>query len=164
MHILDNVILFMFLSFVAGIVVDPILRRLTNYGSLSNRYLFSNPRVYELLGVRMYKCFLKSSPMGSFNKNIHIPKKGDLETMRAVRNNMASAEMSHWVGFILMLAMTFPVWFYRGAIVGVAYIIFNMLGNLYPCMLQQYNKRRLINLISVIEKRQKENSGTPNLL
>ncbi len=42
-----------------------------------------------------------------------------------------------------MLAMTLIAWWNRGTNAGLAFLFFNVLGNLYPCMLQQYNKRRL---------------------
>lgn len=154
MHILDNVIFFLFLSFVVGIIVDPILRRVTNYESLSTRYLFAKNSTYESLGVLSFRRFLSVTPLGSFNRDIHFTEKRDLETLRTIRNHMATAEMSHWVGFISMLGVTAAAWSYRGPIVGIAYVLFNLLGNVYPCFLQQYNKRRLERLISMSERRE----------
>ena len=66
---------------------------------------------------------------------------------------MATAEISHWVGFIVMLFLTGVAWWYRGAIVGLLYVLFNLIGNVYPCLLQQYNKRRLERLILIAEQR-----------
>ena len=153
MHVLDNVILIMFLSFVVGMFADPILRRSTDYESLSTKYLFSRSQTYERLGVLWYRWFLQVTPFGSFNKEIRFTKNRDLDTLKVVRDRIASAEMSHWVGFVVMLGMTAIAWWYRGAVVGFSYLVFNWLGNVYPCLLQQYNKRRLGRLIAVAEKR-----------
>lgn len=153
MNVLDNVILFMFLSFVVGVVVDPVLRRVTNYDWLSTRYLFAKQKTYERLGVMWFRRFLLVTPLGSFNRDIHITKERDLETLKATRDHMATAEMSHWVGFAFMLGMTPIAWVNRGSTVGTSYLVFNLLGNVYPCLLQQYNKRRIERLILAMEKR-----------
>ncbi len=153
MHLLDNVILFMFLSFVVGVCVDPILRRVTDYEKLSTRYLFSDLAAYERLGVLWYRRFLLVTPVGSFNTSIHFDKNRDLEKLTEIRDHMATAEISHWVGFVVMLIMTVVAWWYRGAFIGLLYLLFNLLGNVYPCLLQQYNKRRLERLISVAKRR-----------
>ena len=153
MHPLDNAILFTFLSFVVGVIADPILRRVTDYESLSRKYLFNDARMYERIGVLWFRRVLLVTPLGSFNGNIRFENKRDLSTLKTIRDHMATAEMSHWVGFLLMLAMTFVAWWHRGTIVGLSYVAFNLLGNMYPCLLQQYNKRRLDRLISVMETR-----------
>ena len=153
MHLLDNVILVTFLSFVVGVFADPILRRVTDYESLSTRYLFADAETYELFCVLWFRWFLQVTPLGRFNRDIHFTGKRDLATLKTIRDHMATAEMSHWVGFMSMLAMTFVAWWHRGTIVGLSYVAFNLLGNVYPCLLQQYNKRRLDRLISVIENR-----------
>ncbi len=157
MQLLDNFILFMFLSFVVGVIVDPILRRTTNYEWLSTRYLFSDSKTYEKIGILWFQKFLKVTPLGSFNGDIKFTHKRDLATLKAIRDQMATAEISHWVGFALMLGLTIVAWFTRGTVVGLGYILFNLLGNVYPSLLQQYNKRRLSRVISTLEKRSPSN-------
>ena len=160
MHLLDNVILILFLSFVVGVMVDPILRRMAPYESLSRRYLFSDSKTYESLGVLRYRDFLLATPFGSFNRDIHFSTSRDLKTLERIRDHMATAEMSHWVGFIAMLIVNGIAWWYRGPVLGLAYLSMNLLGNIYPCLLQQYNKRRLERLILVIERRSGDSGQT----
>ena len=152
MNLLDNVIMVMFLSFVVGIVVDPALRRMTNYEWLSTRYLFRNSRTYEALGILWFRRLLEVTPLGSFNRDLKFSKDRDLKTFLRIRSHMASAEMSHWIGFVTMLALTFVAWWHRGTLVGIGYVFFNLFGNVYPSMLQQYNKRRLCRLIELAER------------
>jgi hypothetical protein len=52
-----------------------------------------------------------------------------------------------------MLVLNVAAWWYRGLTIGLAYLILNILGNLYPCLLQQYNKRRLTRVIAATKKR-----------
>lgn len=153
MNLLDNVVMIMFLSFVVGVVADPILRRLTDYEKLSSHYVFRESKTYEAIGILWFRRFLKWTPFGSFNKDIRFTSKRDLAEFRAIRNSMATAEISHWVGFTTMFLLTFVAWCSRGPIVGIAYVVFNILGNVYPALLQQYNKRRLSRLILTAEKR-----------
>lgn len=153
MNLLDNVIMMMFLSFIVGVIVDPILRRTTNYEKLSSQYVFRDSKTYEAVGLLWFRRFLKLTPLGSFNSEIRFTSKRELDEFRTIRDRMARAEISHWVGFVTMLILTFVAWWCRGPIVGIAYVVFNVFGNVYPALLQQYNKRRLGRLILVAEKR-----------
>lgn len=156
MNLLDNVIMWMFLSFVVGAMVDPILRKTTNYEKLSSLYVFRESKTYEAIGILWFRRFLKWTPFGSFNSDICFKSKRDLNEFRAIRESMASAEISHWVGFAAMLLLTLVALWYRGPVIGFAYVVFNLLGNVYPALLQQYNKRRLLRLILTAERRMLE--------
>ena len=153
MNLLDNVILMMFLSFVVGVIVDPILRRTTSYEALSSKYAFRDSKTYEVIGILWFRRLLKWTPLGSFNRDIRFTSKRDLGEFRTILDSMASAEISHWVGFVAMLILTFVACWYRGPIVGFGYVVFNIFGNVYPAFLQQYNKRRLCRLILAAEQR-----------
>jgi hypothetical protein len=152
-RLLNNPIVILFLSFFVGIIADPMLRRLTTYDWLSTRYLFASSKTYEKLGVLLYRKLLLANPFRMLNAKIFLTKNRDLASLKSVREAMATSEVSHWVGFVAMLGLTIFAWWHRGSLVGLAYLFCNIIGNLYPCLLQQYNKRRLDQLISVLEKR-----------
>ena len=143
----------LFISFMVGIVGDPIFRRSRSYERLSSLYLFRDLKTYERLGVLWFRKFLACTPFGWLNQSICITKERDLGAFRALLDRMAAAEMSHWVAFVAMLGMTAVAWAYRGWQFGVAGLAVNVLGNLYPCWLQQYNKRRLLKHIAALERR-----------
>lgn len=143
----------MFLSFLAGVFADSMLRRMPSYGWLSSQYLFANPKTYERLGVLWFRRFLLATPLRLFNTSICFNKRSDLELLKKIRGHIASAEMGHWVGFVTMLGLMFVAWWNYGLKVGLGYLVLNVVGNLYPCLLQQYNKRRLDRVIAVLEKR-----------
>ncbi len=153
MHLLDNVIAAMFLSFFIGFIADLAIRRLPVYRWMSTRFLFANPATYEAIGVLWYRKLLLATPLRSFNPNIRFTKSRDLDSLKNVRTIMAAAEVSHWLGFMAMLAMTVVAWWFRGPVIGMIYVLFNILGNVYPCLLQQYNKSRLYPLIDALERR-----------
>lgn len=152
--LLGNPIAMMFLSFLAGVFADSLLRRMASYEWLSSRYLFANHKAYERLGVLWFRKFLLATPLRLFNTHIRFTKNTNLDLLKRVREHIASAEIGHWVGFMVMLGLMIVAWWYYGSKVGLGYLFLNVLGNFYPCLLQQYNKRRLGQVIAVLEKRE----------
>ncbi|WMW80905.1 hypothetical protein RF679_01160 [Undibacterium cyanobacteriorum] len=153
MNILNNAVAMMFLSFIIGVFVDLALRRMAIYESISGRFLFADEKTYERFGVALYRKILLATPLRFFNTQIKIPKNRDLQLLKDIRKHIAAAEVSHWVGFVVMMVATIYAWMNFGPKIGLSFVVLNVLGNLYPCMLQQYNKRRLYQLIAAIERR-----------
>ncbi|XLZ71006.1 hypothetical protein ABT364_03310 [Massilia sp. SR12] len=154
MQVLNNPIAIMFLSFIVGVLADLVLRRLPFYGWMSARYLFADAKTYESLGVERYRKILLATPLRLFNNTIKLPKKRDLQLLKEIRQHIATAEVSHWVGFAVMMVLTIHAWNSYGPKIGLSFVFFNIIGNLYPCLLQQYNKKRLYQLIAVMERRE----------
>lgn len=139
---------------MVGIIADPLLRRLRAYQWLSTRYLFVHSKTYERVGVLWFRRFLLATPLRFFNQSIRLTTSREPALLKQVRERIATAEVSHWVAFVSMLALTTFAWWHHGLTVGLSYVALNVVGNLYPCLLQQYNKRRLALLISVLENRE----------
>ena len=153
MNLLNNAVAVMFLSFIIGVFADLFLRRLPLYESISGRFLFADEKIYERLGVAWFRRVLLATPLRLFNTQIKIPQNRDLQLLKDIRKHIATAEVSHWVGFAVMMVATIYAWMNYGPKIGLSFVVLNVLGNLYPCMLQQYNKRRLYQLIAAIERR-----------
>ncbi len=109
--------------------------------------------MYEKLGVLWFRRFLLATPLRFINQSIHFTTSRDLAVLKEVRERMASAEVSHWVAFAGMLAVTPFAWWHFGLIAGLSFVAVNVIGNLYPSLLQQHNKRRLAELIAIVEAR-----------
>ena len=144
----------MFLSFIVGVFAELVLRRMPFYGWMSARNLFADSKTYERLGVERVRKILLATPLRMFNTNIKLPKNRDLQLLKDIRQHIATAEVSHWVGFAVMMALTVYAWNSCGPKTGLSFVFFNTVGNLYPCLLQQYNKRRLYQLIAIMERRE----------
>ena len=157
MSLLGNPVAVMFLSFLFGMIGNAILRRLSFYERFSTRYLFSGLKPYESLGVLWYRSILLATPLRFFNSDIRFSANRSLATLDSVLMHMMNAEVAHWVGFAAMLVLNFAAWWYFGFKMALAYLILNILGNFYPCLLQQYNRRRLTRVITAINVR----SGSP---
>ena len=153
--ILGNPVAVVFLSFIFGMMGNAILCRLAIYEWLSNRFLFSGLKPYERLGVLWYRKILLATPLRYFNTNIRFSANRDLATLDSVMMHMKNAEAAHWVGFAAMLTIGFVAWAYIGLKMALAYLILNAFGNLYPCLLQQYNRHRLTKVITSTKRRGK---------
>ncbi|RZT09457.1 hypothetical protein SAMN05216319_2116 [Duganella sp. CF402] len=161
MQFLGNPIAVMFLSFIIGVIADLVLRRMPFYSWISARYVFADSKTYEILGVGWFRKILLATPLRMFNTNIKLPKNRDLQLLKEIRKHIATAEVSHWVGFAVMMVATIYAWSAYGPKTGVSFVFFNTVGNLYPCLLQQYNKRRLYQLIAVMEQRAQAAAVSP---
>lgn len=156
--LLGNPVAVMFLSFILGMIGNAILRRVAIYRKFSDLYLFSGSKTYERLGVLWYRRVLLATPLRFFNQDIRFSANRSLETLESVRVHMVNAEVSHWVAFAIMLGFSVTAWWYYGFKMALAFLVFNMLGNVYPCLLQQYNRRRLSRLITASVRRSKRSA------
>ncbi len=151
--LLGNPLAVMFLSFLFGMMGNAILRPLAIYERISSRYLFSGSKPYERLGVLWYRWILLATPLRFFNTSIRFSAKRDLATLDSIMIHMKNAEVSHWIGFATMLAVNFIAWRYLGLRIASTYLLLNIFGNLYPCLLQQYNRHRLTRVVTAIKLR-----------
>ncbi len=97
-------------------------------------------RLYERLGVRLVKRLLRRGPLALFNPGLHLPAERTPETLTRLENRMRAAEASHLILFVLSLSIVA-----HGAVRGwwsaaSSTLLFNVLVNGYPVMLQRYNR------------------------
>ena len=100
-------------------------------------------RVYERLGVRLIKRLLRRGPLALFNPGLHLPATRTAANVAALEQRMCAAEASHAILFVLTLAIVAHA-AARGWWLGAAAtLVFDVLVNGYPVMLQRYNRARL---------------------
>ena len=100
-------------------------------------------RLYELLGVRLVKRLLRRGPLAVFNPHLHLPAERTPANLAALDQRMRDAEASHSILFVATLGVAAAEaaagwWSTAGWIV-----LFNLLVNGYPVMLQRYNRALL---------------------
>ena len=100
-------------------------------------------RVYERLGVRFAKRLLRRGPLAVFNPGLHLPHERTPERLARLDQTMRDAEASH----AILLVLTLGVVTYAGArgwwVAAGCTLLFDLLVNGYPVMLQRYNRARL---------------------
>ena len=99
--------------------------------------------LYERLGVRLVKRLLRRGPLAAFNPDLHLPVEPTVMNMTHLDQRMRDAEASHFI----LLVLTFGVVVHAAARSwwGAAAwtVVFDVLLNGYPVMLQRYNRARL---------------------
>ena len=102
-------------------------------------------RVYERLGVRIVKWLLRRGPLAVFNPDLHLPPP-DARTPEAIarlEQGMRDAEASHAILLVVTVAVAAQAAL-RGWWAAAAWtLLFDVLVNGYPVMLQRYNRARL---------------------
>lgn len=100
-------------------------------------------RRYEKVGVLVAKRVLRRGPMQIFNPDLRLPTIRDPQSLAKLDRAMRSAETNHVVMFlVVLLAIAHAI--VRGWWDAAAWILlFNILINGYPVMLQRYNRARL---------------------
>jgi hypothetical protein len=97
-------------------------------------------RVYEILGIRVAKRALRRGPLAAFNPDLHLPSEPDPDRIERLDGRMRDAEASHAILFVLTIGVALNA-IVRGWVhAGVATILFDVLLNGYPMMLQRYNR------------------------
>lgn len=100
-------------------------------------------RVYELLGVRGIKALLRRGPFALFNPKLHLPSEPTPERLAALDRHMRIAEASHAYLFVLTLPWAAWAAMHGAFAAAAATVLFDVLVNGYPVMLQRYNRARL---------------------
>lgn len=96
--------------------------------------------VYERLGVRVAKRMLRRGPFARFNPRLHLPRTLDDAAIVRLDAHMCEAEASHAILLLATLGVAVHAavrgWWWAAA----ATVLFDLLVNGYPVMLQRYNR------------------------
>lgn len=99
--------------------------------------------LYERLGVRLWKTALRRGPLAAFNPNLHLPAEHTAANLADLEQHMLTAEASHALLLVAMLPVVVHAAF-RGWWAAAAWtLLFDVLVNGYPVMLQRYNRALL---------------------
>jgi hypothetical protein len=104
-------------------------------------------QVYERLGVRLFKRLVRRGPLSIFSPTLRFPKEKTISALRHLDDEMRKAETGHVFIFMLMLLFSSYA-LLRGWFDAVGWmLVFNVIINGYPIMLQRYNRIKLQELI-----------------
>ncbi|MEO0341212.1 MAG: hypothetical protein AAF242_18620 [Bacteroidota bacterium] len=99
------------------------------------------------IGMNGFKWIVKNTFFKGFNQNIKFKSSAKLEEVKAIRQEMTFSEISHLIAFVLLLLVSIGLVFFNLTTFSLCLLIFNVLMNLYPSLLQQQNKRRIDRLM-----------------
>jgi hypothetical protein len=102
-----------------------------------------DPRLYELLGVKVVKQLLRRGPLAVFNPGLHLPAERSPGRLAELEQGMKTAEASHFVLLVVTLGVVMNAaargWWVAAGLT----LLFDVLMNGYPVMLQRYNRALL---------------------
>lgn len=111
-------------------------------------------RVYELLGVRVAKRLLRRGPLAVFAPALRLPDVPTGDALARLQERMREAEAMHGVLFVASLGVVVNA-AVRGWWDAAGWtLLFNVLINAYPVMLQRYNR-------ALLRHRFGQDAGTP---
>ncbi len=100
-------------------------------------------QVYENLGIRLFKKLVRRGPLTIFSPTLHFPKEKSVAAYQNLESEMRKAETGHVLAFMLMLLFVGYA-LLNGWLDAVMWmLLFNILINGYPVMLQRYNRIKL---------------------
>lgn len=99
--------------------------------------------VYERVGVRLVKRLLRRGPFAVFNPGLHLPPERRPEQLARLDQKMRDAEASHAILLVLTLAVVVHAAVRGWWVAAGCTLVFDVLVNGYPVMLQRYNRARL---------------------
>ena len=141
-----------FCSWTIGLLVNTAILKKSWYSKMSNFNIIKSDDVNKYMGLPLMRSIIRKSFWRKFNPTLKISKRPDCDELLALRHEMTSAEIGHFVAFIAIL-ITVGILMILEKLINliIPLLILNIFLNLYPSLLQQLNKRRLDKII----KRQK---------
>jgi len=104
-------------------------------------------RVYERLGVHFFKRLVRRGPLSIFSPTLRLPQDKTISALQYLNHQMQSAETGHVLIFMLML-LFIGYALLRGWFDAAGWmLVFNVMINGYPIMLQRYNRIKLQELL-----------------
>jgi hypothetical protein len=99
-----------------------------------------DPRLYERVGVRIAKRVLRRGPLAAFNPGLHLPAERSPERLAELERKMMDAEASHLILLVATLGVVINAALHGWWMAAGLTLLFNVLMNGYPVMLQRYNR------------------------
>lgn len=97
-------------------------------------------RLYEALGVKVAKRLARRGPIALFNPRLHLPVEGTPAHVAQLEQKMRDAEASHGIALVAATVVAFHAAMRGWWAAAAATVLFNVVLNGYPVMLQRYNR------------------------
>lgn len=98
-------------------------------------------KIYDRAGVRAFRWVVFHSPLGWINANFHL-RASRADCDRLLRE-MNSSEGVHWLTFVVSVMLAILYLRHHHAVYGYAMLLVRIPFDLYPIMLQRWNRGRV---------------------
>lgn len=124
---------------------------ISSYYSIQNWE--SGGKIYETLGINLYRKLLVSIGWEKLNKKGN-PVKKDVDALVRLHYRTKQSEFGHLIIMFIVLGFNIYVVFRFGIVESLWLFILNILLNVYPIFLQRYNRPRLQRALKLYSERQ----------
>lgn len=104
--------------------------------------------IYNRAGIRTFQWVLRHSPLGWINANFHLMT-GRADCDRLLRE-MNSAEAVHWLTFAVSVMLAISYFRHDHAVYGYVMLLVRIPFDLYPIMLQRWNRGRVLRVLDSV--------------
>lgn len=122
------------------VVVGTAIRWQLPAGWYRLRPIEQGGQLYERLGVRIAKRLLRRGPLSILSRNMRLPARPTIDDLRHLYQLMKDAETSHVLAFGVVVTAAIAAGLARWWDSAGWLLLFDALLNVYPVMLQRYNR------------------------
>jgi hypothetical protein len=141
-------------GWMVGMIFNVLFQKTDFYARhLSNLNLLTSRRFNKAIGLDRFKWVFKNTPLKFYNGKIKLDGSATLTDLIQLRAEMTTADVRHLIGFVFVVIFASIKSAQFGLLFGLMCIVASVFLNLYPCLLQQENKRRLDPLIARLRLR-----------
>ena len=109
-------------------------------------------RIYEHLGVRFFKKLVRRGPLSIFSRTVRLPKDDTTAALRQLDQKMRRAEAIYVFSFLAIWPFICYSALRKWSDAVGWLLLFNLMLNAYPIMLQRYNRIWLHELLAQKER------------
>ena len=136
-----------FISWTVGLLLNNAIKHRTFYVKISHLNFIKNEVLIKSIGLSKFGWIIKNSFFRVFNKNLNLKSRPTRVALKHIRTEMVYAEIGHLIGFLFLLSViVIKLW--KGLFLSSSILLlFNIIFNLYPTLLQQQNKTRIDDIL-----------------
>ncbi|MES2811296.1 MAG: hypothetical protein V4670_02395 [Bacteroidota bacterium] len=120
-------------------------------------------KIYENLGINLFRKLLVLVGWEKLNKKAN-PVKNNLDALTHLEYRTKQSELGHLIIFFIVLGFTVYVAMKYGFIESLWLLLLNTILNVYPILLQRYNRPRLNKAIRINKNRKKQSQGNSDTI
>ena len=143
-----NAIAFTFGSWLVGLIVNNAIKNMALYSKISHLNFIKKESTNRAIGMTGFKWMVKHTFFKYFNQKLKFETRPTIAQLQEIRKEMTYSEISHFIAFMfIVVVMVLKLW--NGQVTfAIILLIFNIIFNLYPSLLQQQNKKRIDRILN----------------
>lgn len=134
----------MMISWIIGASINNLIKKKVLYKHLSFMHWIKSDTVNRVLGIYVLKFLVTHTWYRRFVPGPKASGKSSIPELLKMRQSMTDSEIGHLIGFIVILITVLVLWITGFQQKFIPFLLaMNVFLNLYPSLLQQFNKNRI---------------------